>query len=286
MLISASGVITSPPTAGWLFGVIGPLLWVALAGYFIRECREQRCITRNTLLFIATTTMWWQEWFGDWATYLIYNPHFALIPWGSTMWTTPNKPWAVIPAYGWYYTLSFLALFWIVGRIRARQPHLAAWKVAALVGLPVFYLADLFIEGGAAFLGMWSYDQFVGPALQSPAGNFPLLYPVVFFSGWCTLMGALVYHVDATGFTQFDRLLGMRRWLSPTERVDSSARLDSGGVATLTATAAHTQPLSIQAQAVRIILWVAGFNLSYWTVFIFPMILIRMLTGAPSSLIP
>jgi hypothetical protein len=285
--ILASGVVTDPPVCGWLFGAVGPLLWMVLAVYFVRQCRQHRRITRNTLVFIAATTMWWQEWFGDWATYIIYNPHFALIPWGSTLWTTPNKPWAVIPAYGWYYTLSFLALFWIVDRIRAHRPDIAPWKVAALVGVPVFYLADLLIEGGAALLGMWSYDQFVGPALQSPAGNFPLLYPVIFFTAWCTLMGALVYHVDANGFTQLDRLARMARLLSPVPSSPATTTpLGSGNVATVTAAETRTQQLSAQAQVVRVIVWITGFNLSYWVVFIFPMILIRIFTGAPSALIP
>ena len=284
--MNGPGVVTDPPVMGWIFQIVGPLVWLALAVYVIQQCRQRRHLTRNALVLIATTTMWWQEWFGDWGAYIIYNPHFALMPWGSTLWTTPNKPWAVILAYGWYYTLSFLAFFWLVDKLRARRPDIRPWVACVVIGIPVFYLADLIIEGGAAMLGMWSYDHYVGPALASPAGNFPLLYPVLFFTAWCALQASLVYSVDAQGFTPFDRLFGLHRWLTRTGSVSVDPNPSSRGGGVATADRTEKTQLSASAQAVRALIWAVGFNASYWVVFIFPVVLIRIITGPTSTLIP
>ena len=97
----------SPPVLGWLFEVIGPLIWLALAAFFAYTCFKRRELTLPTLVFIGGTTMWWQEWYGDWGAYVLYNPHLALIPGYDWPLTSPNKPWAVIPAYGWFYALVY-----------------------------------------------------------------------------------------------------------------------------------------------------------------------------------
>jgi hypothetical protein len=232
--------------------------------------------------------LFWQEWFADWATYLIYNPHLALLPWGSTLWTTPNKPWALIAAYGWYYTLAFLTYFWLVNRLRELRPNIRPWVACVGVGLPLFYLVDLLVEGGASLLGMWSYDSFVGPAIISPNGTFPLLYPVTFFAAWCTFMGTLLYTVDANGYTAFDRFTGIRRWAAlPGDRNSEYEQHVSSGSGQVIALE-HTEQtkLTIKAQVIRAIAWIVGFNLAYWVLFVFPMILIRIATGEPSSVVP
>ena len=284
VLALGQGVISHPPTVGWLFQIVGPLLWLGLAAGFTRQCLVQRRLTRNMLVFIASTTMWWQEWFGDWAAYIIYNPHFRLMPWGSTLWTSPNKPWAVIPAYGWYYTLSFLALFWLCDRLRKSRRGMRGWVAAVLVGVPLWYAVDLLIEGGASYLGWWSYDFFVGPALQSEDGNFPLIYPIVFFAAWCTLMGALVYLKDENGLVPLDRLLRLDRIRPGTTPVSEHSLDADGGLALKVA---PTRSVSMaQWQWLRAAAWIVAFNASYWVVFIFPIIIIRELVGPASTLIP
>lgn len=157
---------------------------------------------------------------------------------------------------------------------------------AVLIGAPLWYAVDLVIEGGASYLGWWSYDSFVGPALQSSEGNFPLIYPIVFFAAWCTLMGALVYHVDDGGLTTLERVLRFDRLKTrftndpgPGHEPDRA-----GAVAMKTATARRSA--SAQWQAVRLVVWVIAFNVSYWLVFIFPIVIIRELVGPASTIVP
>jgi hypothetical protein len=286
LLAAGRGVVTNAPIAGWLFEIVGPLVWIALAIVFTRQCLAQRHITRNMLVFIASTTMWWQEWYGDWAAYIIYNPQFQLIPWGSTLWTTPNKPWVVILSYGWYYTLSFLALFWLCDKVRQSRPGMRGWVAAVVVGIPVWYAMDLVLEGGASYLGWWSYDFFVGPALQSSEGNFPLIYPIVFFAAWCVLMGALVYEQDAEGFTPLDRLLRLNRLREGFIPAIPSSHDSDGHGALAVKVERPTRSVSAEWQIARLVAWIAAFNASYWLVFIFPIIIVRELLGPASTLIP
>jgi hypothetical protein len=238
--------------------------------------------------------MWWQEWFGDWAAYIVYNPHFTLIPWHATTWTTPNKPWAVIPAYGWYYTLSLLLLVALVDRVRRSRPHASALLTAVAVGLPLFYLIDLLVEGGASVLGMWSYDHYVGPAITSSKGNFPLLHPIVFFAVWCTVMGVLVVRPGPDvqdDRTVLDRLLRVGRpgpVASATAAPAPHARATRGGTAVLerTAPAPAVDGLTVRANLLRLGAWVLTFNVSYWVLFVFPIVLIRQLGGVHSDVVP
>lgn len=59
--------------------------------------------------------------------------------------------------------------------------------IIVAISLPFFYVWDTFIEGGASVLGIWSYVDFVGPAMENPRGNFPLLYPVVTLAAMMTI---------------------------------------------------------------------------------------------------
>lgn len=57
------------PIAPWAFEIVGPLLWVVLAVYYVMKCRRERTLTIPALVFLGATAMWRQEWYGDWGGY-------------------------------------------------------------------------------------------------------------------------------------------------------------------------------------------------------------------------
>ena len=245
----------SPPQLGWLFEIVGPIIWVVLAAFFAYTCIKRRELTLPALVFIGGTTMWWQEWYGDWGAYVLYNPHLALIPGYHWPLTSPNKPWAVIPAYGWFYALVYFPVLWVCRKIHARFfPTAKLWVIIVAVSLPFFYIWDTLVEGGASILGLWSYVDFVGPAMQSPRGNFPLLYPVLTFAAMMTITLLVIAAATPDGplvetWTSVDRLIGTKRTIG------------------------------------RILTWIVTMNLCYM-IFIVPTMLIRLAVLPPDALVP
>lgn len=168
------------PIVPWVFEVVGPLVWLVVAVLCVAQSVRQRRLTVPTLLLIASTSMFWQEFYGDWGAYLLYNGDFTLIPWGSTTWTAPNKPWAVMPAYGWYYTAVFPAMLAMIATLR-RKTGWGRLSSLLTVTFPVFYLWNLLVEGIAVSLGWWSYTTVYGAAILTERGNYPLVYPLLLF---------------------------------------------------------------------------------------------------------
>lgn len=246
----------SRPPLGWLFEVIGPIVWMVLAALFAYTCIKRRELTLPTLVFIGATAMWWQEWYGDWGAYVLYNPHLALIPGYHWPLTSPNKPWAVIPAYGWFYSLVYFPVIWLCRKLHDRfLPNARLWVVMIAVSLPLFYIWDTFIEGGASMLGIWSYVHFVGPAMESSRGNFPLVYPVIFFAAMMTITLLVIAAETPQG----------------TPLVESWARVD--------------RLTGWKRSAGRIITWIVTMNLCYM-IFIVPTVLIRLAFLPANSLVP
>ncbi len=112
-LAMASGL--GDPLVPWIFEIVLPLIWLGIAAFHFNRTRRTGAISLSALLFLGGTTMWWQEWYADWAAYLLFNYNFAQIPWGPTAWTAPSKPWAVIPSYGWYFGIVFALLVMLAG---------------------------------------------------------------------------------------------------------------------------------------------------------------------------
>lgn len=242
------------PIATWIFEVIGPLVFVIVAAVCVVRSIRRRELTVPTLLLISATSMSWQEFFGDWGAYLLYSDKFALMPWGSTMWTSPNKPWAVIPAYGWYYTAVFPAMLAMIAALRRRT----GWgRLSSLLAVtfPIFYLWDLFIEGVAAGLGWWSYTTVYGPAILTDRGNFPVVYPLLLFVFYGIVATWVLDSRDDRG--QFRHELIMR-----VNKLRPGWRRELG----------------------RALSWVVMMNVVYWVALEFPLVLIRelFLTGSTS----
>lgn len=246
----------SEPLFKWTFEIVGPLIWVALAVFFASTCIKRKELTLPTLVFIGGTTMWWQEWYGDWGAYVLYNPHLALIPGYDWPLTSPNKPWAVIPAYGWFYALVYFPVLSVCKKVHDRFfPGTKLWVVIVAISLPFFYIWDTLIEGGASIMGIWSYVDFAGPAMQSFRGNFPLVYPVITFSLMMTITLLVIAAKNDKGtplvetWTRVDRLTGTRKAIG------------------------------------QIVTWIVVMNLCYM-IFIVPTVLIRVFFLPDNALVP
>jgi hypothetical protein len=245
------------PVAPWIFQVVGPLIWLAMAGFHARRTASSRQLSTAALFFIGATTMWWQEWYADWGGYLLFSSHFELMPWGDTPWTTPNKPWAVIPAYGWFFGLGLPALLAAVESVRRRRPHWNVWAAVAVVVVPIFYAIDLGIEGFATVMGWWTYANPLGPVLHTSRGSFPLLYPVMLFVLWALVTIRLFLARDDRGRWSHERLLGVDRVSEGWKR-----------------------------ELARAGAWSATLNVLFWFLLVLPLILVRQAFGESSSLVP
>lgn len=169
------------PSFLWMLEIVIPLISLVMLIHFVRQSCRARTLSLGALLFFSTTTMFWQEWYADWGGYLLFNPKFALMPWFSDLWVGTNKPWAVIPCYGPFFTAVNLLMLRLLKDFRKNCPDRSGFVSLLLVGIPTFYFWDLINEGTGTLLGWQSYTSYYGPAIVTPKGNFPLLYPALLF---------------------------------------------------------------------------------------------------------
>jgi len=250
------------PTVPWVLEIVGPVVFAGFIAWVILNTRRSRRLSLVSLALIAGTSMWWQEWYGDWGSYLLYNPHFALLPWHHTPWTTPNKPWFVIPAYGWYYAIIFPLMLAIIGRVRRARPawNRLRWKqalTAVVVSLILFYAWDLTVEGAASALGWWSYTHPIGPTLNSTKGTFPLAFPILLFCLFGVVVTWIIDQRDDLGRFRFEVAAGTYRLAAGWKR-----------------------------EVARAGLWIVMMNLAYIVCLIGPLIIWRHIGGPSSVLVP
>src|SRR5437588_1052308 len=245
------------PTASWVMEVLGPIVFLGFIVWAVVDTRRSRRLSLVSLALIAGTTMWWQEWYGDWGSYLLYNPHFRLLPWRSSLWTTPNKPWFVIAAYGGYYAVIFPLMLALIARVRSARPTWNRHVVAIGVSLVLFYAWDLLVEGGASVLGWWSYTDVAGAAIHSSKGTFPLLFPILLFCFFGVVATWILDQRDDLGRFRFEVVAGVGR-------VREGWRRELG----------------------RAGAWVVLFNGLYVVCLIAPLVAWREVWGAASALVP
>jgi hypothetical protein len=250
----------SAPTVPWLFQVVGPVVWIAVAAFLLGDIFRKRRLSLLALVFFAATTMWWLEWYADWAARLLYNHKFALIDWGTTTWTAPNKPWAVIAGYGWFIGLSLpplAALCNYVSRRRNGGQESVSFATALLVVLPIYWLFDVLVETVATALSWWRYFDPASPTVSTSHGGFPLAYPVLVFALWAVVAVWLLTQRNDRGFFLHERLLRV-------DRVRSAFAV---------------QPARLGAMVLML-------NVTYIVVLVLPICLIRALFGDSSSVVP
>lgn len=245
------------PIAPWAFDVGSPIVWAVIALVCIRQAKRDGALSFTALVLISGTSMHWQEWYGDWGAYLLYNPEFWLFDWGATQWTTPNKPAAVLFAYGWYYAAVFPAILAAVAWLRRRLPHWSRLATLVAVATPLFYVWDLIVEASAVLLGWWSYTDVIGPAIESSKGNFPLAWPILLFTFYGVIASWIMDQRDDEGRFKIEVL----------------------------AQVVDIRP-GWRRETARALFWIVWMNAAYWIFLIGPLIAFRELFGDPSSIVP
>lgn len=245
------------PSAMWVQEIVVPVAWLILIVIFLKKSIRKGELTFEALLFISTTTMFWQEGYIDWGAYLLFNPKFALIPWGSTLFTAPNKLWSMIPCYGIFFTPVYLLFLFITKKMHSPKPDLKKAVKLIILVLPLIYIWDLITEGPAAVLGWATYTDYYGPALVFEKGTFPLVYPVLLISFQSAVAIWLL------SIRSPDKIVWFESWFS-------IEKMKNG----------------LMREIARIGAWTLVMNGVLFFFLTVPVVLVRILFGHPSILVP
>lgn len=242
--------------------IYNDIMWIALfaimASVLAWRHRNRAELSNTALIFIGSWTIFWQEYFNNWGGYLLYSPDLNLWPWGSTWWTSPNKPIFLIFSYPVFFTLIY-SLFTTINRsVKKLMPAIPLLVIALAINGPLFWLWNYFVDGSSVENGIWNYVVTWGPTqLSSNGGNEPLVWPMIPFSIFGAVVAYYLSKHDANGHPTYLRL-------GKPERFAPGAKRE--GVRALTA-----------------ILW---WNAMYWFAFTAPLNLFRDLYLPATPLIP
>lgn len=195
----------------WIIEISSPIIFIALFIYCLRESKREGRLSFGMLLLLSGTSMFWIEWYNDWGAYLLYNPAFQLMPWGSTKWVTPYKPWFMIFSYGWFYYGSMVLMLWLIEKLKSARPQWGHVTCVFVVAWPFFYLWDFWLETSAALTGWWTYVYYFGPAIVSAHGNMPLLHPIVIYAWSGVAMVWVLSYQGKDGNVAFESRCGTDR---------------------------------------------------------------------------
>lgn len=189
---------------------------------------------------------------------LYYNPDFALLPWGSTLFTTPNKPWYVVTAYGWFYSAAFPRILKLSAAMRRRWPNMSNAVVLTITALIPFYFWNLLSADLLAFYTNWyQYLYTIGPAIQTSKGAMPYVYPAFPFVTFAPFTVWSIENRDSAGRTWFERWCG-----------------------------AEPHPKHFSGQIKQLFAWCVGLNIMYLCSLTVPLITVRLLFLPHSTVIP
>lgn len=243
--------------ANW-FELLMGIAFVVLVVWVVIDTRRRGELGLVGLLAIAGLSIFWQEFYADWGAYLLWSSDYHMLWWGSTTWTTPDKPTMNIWSYPVFMTAAFLAMLVLQKWARGRWPRIHPLLLSLVTAGPVLIGFNLVMEYvSVETFGLWTYVDTMGPVLHSGAGTMPLLYPNIPFG----LFGAV------TAF-----LIG---WTNEEGRPRFEALLAKAGL-----------PQGLKRDLLRALAWVLTFNVTYWLFLITPMLIIREVWGDPSSLVP
>ncbi|WP_328354926.1 spirocyclase AveC family protein [Mycobacterium sp. NBC_00419] len=238
----------------WEIGFI--IAALAVLGVGVAQSVKERRLSRLLLVAVASSSAFWQETYGDWASYVLYSDRFWTFTWGDTAFTGPVRCWWFIAGYVIFYGLLFVQMEVVVNYVRKRWPTRNPYILAAAVSFPVFYVFDLILEGFATGLGLWHYTHILwGPGLTVGHGAFPLVWPIVEQVPFIALVAFAMMWRSAEGEDVFEL----------TARV--VLRRKPGQLAILVS-------------------WVVLFNVAFLTTTILPQMLARLLFGPASELVP
>jgi hypothetical protein len=245
------------PVNPWMMETGSIILWCALLAVTIGLTLKSGRLPLVLLCLIGATSSFWQEFFGDWGAYVAWNPHFARLPfWGVTAYTTPVKPFFIPFSWGWWFAISIPLLVSLIGWLGRKLPAISATLLSFLIAFPMFLAYQLYVEGSSVANGWWTYDTVIGPALTSPKGQLPIVFPVL-LGLWAAGLVALLVPRDAQGLRWHERLLG----------VDAAAP-------------------AVKREFWRVAAFILLFQISMFAINIAPAIVGRMMFGGPSLLVP
>jgi hypothetical protein len=240
------------------FELIFLVAFVALVTWVIIDTRRRGELGVVSLLAIAGFSIFWQEFYADWAAYLLWNPDFYMLPLGPSPFTTPDKPATNLISYPVFMTGAFLAMLALQKWARGRRPAVHPLLVSLITAGPVLIVSNIALEYiSVRTLGLWTYVDTFGPALHTDIGTMPLLYPNIPFGVFGAVTAFLIAWTNADGRPRFEALI-----------------------------AKPSLPRSIKREVLRALAWALTFNVTYWVVFITPMIVLRLIFGEPSALVP
>lgn len=287
------------PLAPWLFEVVGPLIFLVMCGYYVRQCRRAGRLTIPALVFIGAFTMWWQEWYGDWGGYVLYNPHLHLIPGYDLPFTSPNKPWAVIPAYGWFYGLVYFPVISIVTKL-----HGLLERRSAAGGAPQHGPAGApAAPSPAGQGGLATAVRRVTPS--TAARTTPKMWMLLLAVGlptyylWDLLIEGVASVWGMWSYTHYTGptivtsrgnfplvypIVPFALMMALTLVVINAKRPD--GTPTVEAWARVNRWIGGARTTARIVTWIVTMNACYWFFFIFPQAVVRELWLPGSLLVP
>ncbi|MDT5400668.1 MAG: hypothetical protein QOK33_3899 [Mycobacterium sp.] len=237
---------------GSLVAFVGLMVWVVI------DTRRRGELGVVGLLAIAGFSIFWQEFYADWGAYLLWTPDFHMLPWGSTTWTTPDKPAMNLTSYPVFMTSAFISMLALQTWARRRWPGVNPLVLSLVTAGPVLIAFNLVMEYvSVKTFGLWTYVDTLGPVLHTTAGTMPLLYPNIAFG----LFGAV------TAF-----LIG---WTNEEGRPRFEALIAKPGL-----------PQGVKRDVLRAVAWMLTFNVTYWLFLITPTLMLRLTLGEPSTLVP
>jgi hypothetical protein len=184
-------------------------IWSVIAIVAVILTLKDRKLPLIGLVLIAATTTFWQEFFGDWGAYLAWNPAFARLPlWGEMAFTTPVKPLFIPFSWGWWFAVTIPLLVALVRWLHRKLPRISTTALALLTAFPLFLAYQVYVEGSAVANGWWTYEAVIGPALESPKGRLPLVFPLL-LGLWASGFVAILARRDGNGLMPHEVRLGV-----------------------------------------------------------------------------
>lgn len=232
------------------------LFFVMLIGFSLWSLYKKSLSIGLLILFGALFSSW-QEFFGDWGAYLYWNPDFPQLPWGEMAFTTPNKPMFIPFSWGWYLTFIYTVLVTLLMWIQRKLPRIPKFLVVLVVAGPLFYGYNIYTEGLAADMAWWGYAETFGPFDTGLYAKYPLIWPALDLVAWSVVILWLLTLKDQQGYWWHERFLAID-----------------------TVTAGWKQGLA------RIGGFILTFNLSCLIIVTIPCVLLRVLWGVESTIVP
>lgn len=243
--------------AKW-FELVMSIACVVLMVWVVIDTRRRGELGLVGLLAIAGFSIFWQEFYADWGAYLLWSSHYHMLPWGSTTWTTPDKPAMNIWSYPVFMTAAFLSMLALQKWARRRWPGVHPLLLSLVTAGPVLIGFNVVMEYvSVETFGLWTYVDTIGPVLHSDAGTMPLLYPNIPFGLFGAVTAFLIGWTNAEGRPRFEALL-------------AKPALTRG----------------VKRETLRALAWILTFNVTYWLFLITPMLIAREIWGDSSSLVP